>query len=249
MRRFTAVVVSRAFRKSLTAIFEMLRGCRATPPMHQVTPKEKHCRTHLATPLSPCRAEACLQKRIALHRGVAATLTPIALHCATQFSAMHIALQASLVLGGPKAFPPTYIKTILSAKSQGLAHVCPISKRGCFESSKIARFTSWVAKVMKGRPTPNNTHPNKNTVCANNFGTICAKSPPFFPSKQAENGRKSFAQTVCANCFYLGGCFVGWVAFPSKITSHRRLASRDLSNLDSAPWILGGESSALLEDP
>ena len=34
--------------------------------------------------LSLCRNEICLQKRIALHRGVAATLTPIALHCATK---------------------------------------------------------------------------------------------------------------------------------------------------------------------
>ena len=40
----------------------------------------------LATPLSQslCREEACLQKRLALHGGVAATLTPIAPHCATK---------------------------------------------------------------------------------------------------------------------------------------------------------------------
>ena len=30
---------------------------------------------------------------------------------------------------------------------------------------------------------PKTTHPNKNTVCANNFGAVCANSPPFFLSK------------------------------------------------------------------
>ena len=40
---------------------------------------------YLATALSLCRWKKSLQKRIALHGGVAATLTPIALHCATKF--------------------------------------------------------------------------------------------------------------------------------------------------------------------
>ena len=52
------------------------------------------------------------------------------------------------------------------------------------------------------------THPNKNTVCAKNFGTVCTNCPPF-PLEQAENKQKEFAQTVCANCFYSGGCFLG----------------------------------------
>ena len=30
---------------------------------------------------------------------------------------------------------------------------------------------------------------------------------------------KLFAQTVCANCFYLGGWFFGWVVFPSMMVS------------------------------
>ena len=47
-------------------------------------PKDRPCRTYLATPPSLCRGESSLQKRIALHGGVAATLTPIALHCATK---------------------------------------------------------------------------------------------------------------------------------------------------------------------
>ena len=47
-------------------------------------PQKRPCRTYLATPLSLCRREICLQKRIALHGGVAATLTQIALHCATK---------------------------------------------------------------------------------------------------------------------------------------------------------------------
>ena len=45
--------------------------------------QERPCRTSL-TSLSLCRGESSLQKRIALHGGVAATLTPIALHCATK---------------------------------------------------------------------------------------------------------------------------------------------------------------------
>ena len=60
---------------------EMSRGCRATSP---IPPKKGLCRTDLATPLSLCRGRSSLQKRIALHGGVATALTPIALHCATK---------------------------------------------------------------------------------------------------------------------------------------------------------------------
>ena len=52
---------------------------------------------------------------------------------------------------------------------------------------------------------PKTTHPNKNTVCANNFGKVCTNCPPF-PFKIS---RKQ-AKRVCANCFYLGGWFF-WV--------------------------------------
>ena len=70
------------------------------------------------------------------------------------------------------------------------------------------------ARLMKGRPTPKNTHPNKNTVCANNFGTVCANCTPF-PLKISRSAQKEFAQTVCANCFSLGGwVFFGWAASP-----------------------------------
>ena len=48
------------------------------------TPQKRPCRTYLATPLSLCRRRSSLQKRIALHGSVAATLTPTALHCATK---------------------------------------------------------------------------------------------------------------------------------------------------------------------
>ena len=32
----------------------------------------------------------------------------------------------------------------------------------------------------KGETHPRTIHPNKSTVCANNFGTVCTNSPPFF---------------------------------------------------------------------
>ena len=50
-------------------------------------------------------------------------------------------------------------------------------------------------------PIRKNTHPNKNTICANNFGTICTNCPPFFLSNKQK--QKEFAQTVCTKCFYM----------------------------------------------
>ena len=69
----------------------------------------------------------------------------------------------------------------------------------------------------EGKTHPKN-HPPKwkqftQTVCANNFGTICTNCPPF-PFKISGKQTKEFAQTVCASSFYLGGWFFGWVAFP-----------------------------------
>ena len=64
---------SRSFR-------DVARGCRATPLQRS---QKRPCRTYLATPLSVLQGHF-LAKRIALHGGVAATLTPIALRCATK---------------------------------------------------------------------------------------------------------------------------------------------------------------------
>ena len=50
----------------------MSTGCRATHPIPP--PKKGPCRTYLATPLSLCRRRSSLQKRLALHGGVAAIL-------------------------------------------------------------------------------------------------------------------------------------------------------------------------------
>ena len=50
------------------------RGFRATP---LIPHKRRPCRTYLATPLPLCRKRSTLQERIALHGGVAATLSPI----------------------------------------------------------------------------------------------------------------------------------------------------------------------------
>ena len=72
-RAHSVAANSRSFR-------DVARVWRYTPP----TVTKKTCRTYLATSLCQCRKEIALQKRIALHGGVAATLTPIALHCATK---------------------------------------------------------------------------------------------------------------------------------------------------------------------
>ena len=63
------------------ADLEMSQGCRATP----LQPSQKDPVAPILPPLCQCRGEISLQKWIALHGGVAATLTPTALHCATKF--------------------------------------------------------------------------------------------------------------------------------------------------------------------
>ena len=57
---------------------------------------------------------------------------------------------------------------------------------------------------MKGRPTQ-----IKAQFAQTISGQFVQTVPPF-PLKQAENRQKEFAQTVCANCFFiLGGWFFG----------------------------------------
>ena len=80
---------------------------------------------------------------------------------------------------------------------------------------------------MKGRPTQKTTHPNKNSLHKQFAQTISGQFvqivPPF-PFKISRKLTKEFAQTVCANSFYLGGWFFGWVAFPSQngiLMAHR----------------------------
>ena len=53
------------------------------------------------------------------------------------------------------------------------------------------------------------SHPPQNRK----FCFYCRLAPSF-PSKISKNSLKEFAQTVCANCFYLAGWLFGWVAFP-----------------------------------
>ena len=77
--------VAHTVSQQIPAILEMSRGCRAAPSLPS---KKRPCRTYLATLLSLCRRRSSLQKRIALHGGLAATLTPIALHCAKHTSAI-----------------------------------------------------------------------------------------------------------------------------------------------------------------
>ena len=72
-RAYSAAANSRSFQ-------DVAGMSRCIP---HATPKNS-CRTYLATPLSLCCGEICLQNRIALDGGVAATPTPIALHCFTK---------------------------------------------------------------------------------------------------------------------------------------------------------------------
>ena len=81
--------VSRTVSQQIPAILEMSRGCRATSP---IPTKKRPCRTYLATPMSLCRGKSLLQKRIAFFGGVAATLTPMALHCATKSLTLEVPL-------------------------------------------------------------------------------------------------------------------------------------------------------------
>ena len=71
---------------------------------------------------------------------------------------------------------------------------------------------------MKGRrPTQKTTHPNKNSLHKQFAQTLFSVFCLFKREKGgqfAQTVPKLFAQTVCANCFYLGGWVFGWV-FPS----------------------------------
>ena len=80
-------------------------------------------------------------------------------------------------------------------------------------------------RLMKGRPTrKKTTHPNKNTVCANNFGTVCTNCPPFVPLKQAEKRQKSlrklFVQTVL---IWVGGFLGGSPSLERLAFRHARV--------------------------
>ena len=81
--------------------------------------------------------------------------------------------------------------------------------------AETENFRKWPRSLflMKGRPTPKNTHPNKNSLHKQSAQTISGQFvqivPPF-PFKISRKQTKEFAQTVCANSFYLGGWFF-WV--------------------------------------
>ena len=69
--------------QSVAANSRYFRGVAGMSLYTPHSPSKRLCCTCLATPLSLCRRESSLQKRIALNGGVAATLTPVTLHCAT----------------------------------------------------------------------------------------------------------------------------------------------------------------------
>ena len=77
---------------------------------------------------------------------------------------------------------------------------------------------------LKGRPTPKNNRPNKSTVCANNFGTVCTNRPPL-SLKNKQRQADGVAQTRCANCFYLGVFLCCWEGCPGYLV---KLSDRNL---------------------
>ena len=66
----------------------------------------------------------------------------------------------------------------------------------------FSRFQTHI--FMKGKPTQKITHPNKNTVCASAFGTVCRNCAPF----SSKTSRKQ-PERVCANCLCKLGGFLG----------------------------------------
>ena len=74
--------VAHRVSQQIPAVLEMWRG---GVPLHPSNPRGKDPVAPILPPPCQCRGEISLQKRIALHGGGAATLTPIALHCATKF--------------------------------------------------------------------------------------------------------------------------------------------------------------------
>ena len=70
---------------------------------------------------------------------------------------------------------------------------------------------------MNGRPTQKTTpqitkKQFAQTVCPNNFGTVCTNCPPF-PFKKCRKQTKEFAQTVVQTAFIWVGGF--WGGLPS----------------------------------
>ena len=61
---------------------------------------------------------------------------------------------------------------------------------------------------MKGRPQKN-THPNKSTVCANNFGTVCTNCPPSSLLNKQKTSRKSLHKLFVQTVFIWVGGFLG----------------------------------------
>ena len=86
--------VAHTMSQQIPAVLEMSQECRATPHQKTVSQLFSHPLSQLCSEeqtgevshwkCQRCRGKISLGKRIALHGGVAATLTPIALHCATK---------------------------------------------------------------------------------------------------------------------------------------------------------------------
>ena len=69
----------------------------------------------------------------------------------------------------------------------------------------------------RGNP-PQETPIQIKTQSVQTFPGQFVQIAPLSPFLGAENRQKILAQTVCANCFFWGGSFFGWVTFPWKNT-------------------------------
>ena len=71
-------------------------------------------------------------------------------------------------------------------------------------TSSIVWKYSWT-----GDPPEKATHPNKSTVCANNFGTVCTNCPPFSLENKQKRGRRVCAKLFVQTVFIWVGGFLG----------------------------------------
>ena len=72
-------------------------------------------------------------------------------------------------------------------------------------------ITKCKARKVKGRVffIMNSTHPNKNTVCANNFGAVCENCPPYSwktKQKQPQKELRNLFVQIVGCCFAPTSC-------------------------------------------
>ena len=100
-------------------------------------------------------------------------------------------------------------------------------------------FRRFTPSLSRESNPPKKSPTQIETVCTNSLRKLFRLFSAYFKGKNGEQFvqtvPKLFAQTVCANCFYLGGWFFGWVS-PSLVyfDSSLRGSSRPIQALIAA---------------